>query len=217
MSKVFIEESTLTAIGNAIRAKEGSTDLIAPGNMATKIANLPTGGGGGTPSDDLYLEMVTGTNKGANITSLPNGITTIRPYAFARMNDLAITSIPDSVTNIGVCAFDRCNKMTLSGLPSNLVSIGANAFTEVKFTSPLIIPASVTTIQQYMFGSSSYTGKPMEVIFLGTPESINQAAFNALTGAVTVKVPWSEGEVAKAPWGLGSSATIVYDYIHEEV
>lgn len=45
MSKVFIEESTLTAIGNAIRAKEGSSALIAPLQMANKITNLPTGGG----------------------------------------------------------------------------------------------------------------------------------------------------------------------------
>lgn len=45
MSKVFIEESTLTAIGNAIRSKEGSTALIAPLDMASKITNLPSGGG----------------------------------------------------------------------------------------------------------------------------------------------------------------------------
>ena len=47
MSKVFIEETTLTAIGDAIRSKTGGEDLIAPGNMATEITNLPTGGGGG--------------------------------------------------------------------------------------------------------------------------------------------------------------------------
>ncbi len=45
MSKVFIEESTLTAIGDAIRSKEGSTALIAPLDMADKITNLPSGGG----------------------------------------------------------------------------------------------------------------------------------------------------------------------------
>ena len=45
MSKVFIEETTLSAIGNAIREKNGSTDLIAPLSMATAIANLSSGGG----------------------------------------------------------------------------------------------------------------------------------------------------------------------------
>ena len=48
MSKVFIEEETLIGIGNAIREKNGTTDLIATTDMATAISNLATGGGGGT-------------------------------------------------------------------------------------------------------------------------------------------------------------------------
>ena len=43
MSKVFIEESTLTAIGDAIRGKTGGTDLIAPLNMPTEINGISTG------------------------------------------------------------------------------------------------------------------------------------------------------------------------------
>ena len=46
MSKVFIEETTLTAIGDAIREKTGKTDLIAPLSMATEIGSITTGGGG---------------------------------------------------------------------------------------------------------------------------------------------------------------------------
>ena len=45
MSKVFIEEETLIGIGNAIREKSGTTDLIATTDMATAISNLPSGGG----------------------------------------------------------------------------------------------------------------------------------------------------------------------------
>ena len=45
MSRAFINESTLTAIGDAIRAKTGKSDLIAPGDMPTEIENIPTGGG----------------------------------------------------------------------------------------------------------------------------------------------------------------------------
>jgi hypothetical protein len=43
MGKVFIEESTLTSIGDAIRTKSGSTELIAPLAMAEAITNLPAG------------------------------------------------------------------------------------------------------------------------------------------------------------------------------
>ena len=47
MAKVFIEETTLTAIGDAIRGKTGKTELIDPANMSTEIASITTGGGGG--------------------------------------------------------------------------------------------------------------------------------------------------------------------------
>lgn len=52
MSKVFIEEETLIGIGNAIREKNGTTDLIATTDMASAISNLPTGGGATYP--DLW-------------------------------------------------------------------------------------------------------------------------------------------------------------------
>ena len=46
MPKVFIEETTLTAIGNAIREKTGKTELIDPANMHNEIASIETGGAG---------------------------------------------------------------------------------------------------------------------------------------------------------------------------
>ena len=44
MSKVFIEESTLTAIGDSIRAKTGKTDMIPPLQMPTEIESIKGGG-----------------------------------------------------------------------------------------------------------------------------------------------------------------------------
>lgn len=54
MANVFIEESTLTAIGDAIRAKTGATDKIFPADMATAIEGI-TGGGEGVP--DGYVTV----------------------------------------------------------------------------------------------------------------------------------------------------------------
>ena len=45
MSKLVINDSTLTAIGDAIREKTGKTDLIAPGDMPAEIGSITTGGG----------------------------------------------------------------------------------------------------------------------------------------------------------------------------
>lgn len=57
MSKYVINESTLTSIGDAIRAKGGTTNKILVSNLATAITNLPTGGSGGgdLPAEALVL------------------------------------------------------------------------------------------------------------------------------------------------------------------
>ena len=47
MGKVFIEETTLTAIGDAIREKTGGTNLITPGAMPAEIKGIVSGGGSG--------------------------------------------------------------------------------------------------------------------------------------------------------------------------
>ena len=56
MSKVFIEETTLSAIGSAIREMTGKSDLIAPGEMPGEIRSIETGGGGGYEPTDLELK-----------------------------------------------------------------------------------------------------------------------------------------------------------------
>ena len=45
MAKVFIEESTLTKIGNSIRNKTGKTELIDPAVMDVEIDSIVSGGG----------------------------------------------------------------------------------------------------------------------------------------------------------------------------
>ena len=44
MSKVYLEDSTLTAIGNAIRGKTGESSLLLPSEMADAIASIESGG-----------------------------------------------------------------------------------------------------------------------------------------------------------------------------
>ena len=52
MSKIFIEESTLTAIGDSIRAKTGKTDMIPPLQMPAEIENVYEAG-----YQEAYNEM----------------------------------------------------------------------------------------------------------------------------------------------------------------
>lgn len=60
MAKLAIEESTLTAIGDALRSKSGTTDSIKVSDLASRIAGLSVGAEMGT---------VTATDDGAgNVT-----------------------------------------------------------------------------------------------------------------------------------------------------
>ena len=54
-TKAVLNESTLTAIAEAIREKSSSTAALKPGEMANAIKNIKSGGG------DSYIYMINGT------------------------------------------------------------------------------------------------------------------------------------------------------------
>ena len=58
--KYVIQDTTLTAIGDAIREKGGTTDLIPVVDLADAITNLPSGGGG-EPLEQKY-QITTGSS-----------------------------------------------------------------------------------------------------------------------------------------------------------
>ena len=61
MSKVFINESSLTSIGNAIRGKTGGSELLSvPDGMVAAIESITTGGGGGSAVLPEELKVITG-------------------------------------------------------------------------------------------------------------------------------------------------------------
>ena len=67
MSKVMVNESSLTAIGEAIRGKNGTTNTYKPSEMAAAISSIPAGGGN---LDFSNLEYVQLTSKGSALPDL---------------------------------------------------------------------------------------------------------------------------------------------------
>lgn len=67
MSKVMVNESSLTAIGEAIRGKNGTTNTYKPSEMAAAISSIPAGGN----LDFSNLEYVQLTsNSGSDLPDL---------------------------------------------------------------------------------------------------------------------------------------------------
>ena len=67
MPKVLVNDENLTNIANAIREKNGETTTYKPGDMATAIQNISSGGGGDPELEASFLSSIDGS-LGANIT-----------------------------------------------------------------------------------------------------------------------------------------------------
>ena len=62
MSKVMVNESSLSAIGEAIRGKNGTTNTYKPSEMAAAISNIPAGGGNLDFSNLEYVQLTTNSS-----------------------------------------------------------------------------------------------------------------------------------------------------------
>lgn len=145
------------------------------------------------------------------LTSLPPGITSLGDYAFSDCSKLALTSLPSGITSIGDQAFRDCFSLALTGLPSRITSIGDYTFRNCSKMALTSLPSGITSIGDFAFANC--TG--LETVkFTSTVSSIPNGVFSGCPKLSTIYVPWSQGQVANAPWGA-SNATIIYDYTGE--
>lgn len=213
----------IKAIADAIRTKTGMTDVMTLDEMPAKISGMPSG------AKEPYVEesydedgnLITAKLVGhtivrndayassSNLASieLPSSITSIGARAFRNCSNMILTELPSSLITVGSSAFVHCYKLSLTELPSNLITIDTGAFQVCTGLTSIVFPSSLTTIGAYAFNNCSNLES---VRFLGTPTSIDENTFNGCTNLTSIKVPWSEGAMANAPWGA-TNATIIYN------
>lgn len=216
----------IKAIADAIRTKTGTTDVMTLEEMPNKIAGIPS-------AKEPYVEETYDEDgnliaarlvghtivrndayaSSSNLASieLPSSITSIGARAFRNCSNMIITELPSSLITVGSSAFVNCYKLSLTELPSNLITIDTGAFQVCTGLTSIVFPSSLTTIGAYAFNNCSNLESAR---FLGTPTSIDENTFKGCTNLTSIKVPWSEGAVANAPWGA-INATITYDYTGE--
>lgn len=110
--------------------------------------------------------------------------TTIRESAFRNCASWNPAEMPDIITSLSGGAFLGCSSLTWARISSSLSTTGNNAF------------GNCTGLTELTFG--------------GKPTSLNAGTFTGSTNLTDIYVPWSEGEVAGAPWGA-TNATIHYN------
>lgn len=146
----------------------------------------------------------------AELTSvdMPDNVIAIGDNGFYRCPKLSLTSLPSGITSLPIAAFQYCPKLALTTFPSGMTSIGDYVFRNCYQLSSITLPPALTTIGNYAFSNCA----GLETVrFTSTVSSIPNGVFSGCTKLSTIYVPWSQGQVANAPWGA-SNATIIYDY-----
>lgn len=175
MANVLIEESTMSAIGNAIREKTGKTDLILPADMPTEIEGIESGGSGG--GQELLDAMID-----RSITEVSSNATSIGDYVFNGCESLTTANIP-LVTSIGNNAFNGCKNLTTADFPL-VTSIGNNAFDGCESLTTANFPL-VTSI-----GTSDFIYcKNLTTVNMPLVTSIGSYAFRVCENLTTADFP----------------------------
>lgn len=149
MANVFVEESSLINIANAIREKNGSTDTYKPNEMAQAITDIQSGGG-----NDEYKLMWESIK---NFKCANNTDTDLTFYLTPNLVSLDTAFNSSSLQVKNVTLVDRgsmLNSMRRAFYDTN--SVETITFTDVD--------TSMVTNWEYAFSASSYN-KTLKSIF----------------------------------------------------
>ena len=144
MSKYVINESTLTDIADAIRAKKGSDETILTENFASEIEAL---------DNKVLKELIQRSIIEINI---PEGTANIGYCAFYDCKKLESITVPESVTIISQSAFYNCSALKSIKLPKNLIYIGDITFANC--SSCLLFDFSECTSIPSLGGTATFRG-----------------------------------------------------------
>lgn len=148
MSQAIVTESKLVAIADAIRSQTGGTSSLTLDQMASEIANISGGGGGGSADygafamgtlSEIDLGTATFVRSSAfvNLSSLSSvkglNVLSVSASAFYSCTNLAIVNMPN-IKTLGVYAFASCSTLSSFSFAS-LTSIGERAFENCGFVS----------------------------------------------------------------------------------
>lgn len=89
--------------------------------------------------------------------TIPNNITSIKPYTFSQWWFLTNVIIPDHVVSIGASAFYNCKNLTEVEISKYITDIGDYAFMFCYPITSIALPSSVIRIGESAFESCHYT------------------------------------------------------------
>ena len=196
MSKVLVTESYLTAIGDAIRSKNSSTDRYKPSEMAGAINDITT-------QDNTVLNSILDRSISGNYVN--NDLTEIGYAAFSNCTSLTSATFT-KVTKVGESAFYFCMSLESISLPE---------VKEIKGQSFVFCPLkSISMPKIEVLGSDdddygvfdAYCG----ITTINIPSTIQSIGKNAFesTNITTINIDKPANSIPGSPWG--ATGALVY-------
>lgn len=195
MSKVLVDEANLTAIGNAIRSKNGSTSQYKPSEMAGAINDI-------TAQDNTVLNSI--LNRSISGDYVNDDLTEIGSNAFEDCDQLTSATFKKA-TRIGDGAFERCTSLESISLPE-VKEIESMAFYGGGLKSIDMPKAEILGKDTDIYGIFNYC--PMTTINIpSTIQSISKNAFD-YSNITTINIDKPANSIPGAPWG--ATGALVY-------
>lgn len=162
-----------------------------------------------------YDKVVDSATLDANLTAIADACRRVKTKAqYNDLIDQAVISRHVTITmeellkdcdHIGAKCFMNTDLSGEIVIPEGIQYIQYEAFQERKITK-LTLPKSLKYLEDYVF----YGTYIKSATFQSTPTSVPSNVLLSCYHLTDIYVPWSEGEVANAPWGA-TNATIHYN------
>ena len=125
---------------------------------------------------------------GMESITIPDGVTSIGPYAFEGCYALSDVTIPDGVTSIGSYAFASCSALTNVAISASVTSIGAGAFSDCSSLERVTMPDGLAYIGDYVFRNC---GALSSITIPDGVAGIGSEAFSGCTNLTSITIPRS--------------------------
>ena len=165
-------------------------------NYPKNWTNTPGGNGAGSwERGGIFY----GCSSMKSIT-IPEGITSVVPYAFQGCAYIKQVELPDSLISIGEYAFEGCSGLTEIKLPASVRTIGWNAYGGCTGVSKTELPEGLKTIYAYAF--EGCTGV-RNIVLPDSIETLGYRVFQNCTNLAEANYPKSW---INTPSGNGSGS-----------
>lgn len=215
--KLAIKLSTLEAIGEAVRSKEGSTELIPVNALADRITAIPKA----KPEQEKTVDI---TENGTTEITADEGYTLSKVTAnvnvkasgennkFVQLVEKTITEITaedlEGATKIGNFAFQNITTLKSITFPETITQFGTNAFQNTGLVN-VVLPSSLRITNNSYPESLFQASKQLKSIVIpeGTMTMIPYSFCSNCTSLTSVNIPNSVTKIDNYAFSGCSSLT----------